>query len=604
MAGIFGLFFKDPIEIPAGVARTARQLLSINGKELTNLWQTRSCLLGVCRPMREGLLTTESISTNESLRIHAVHEGNLLNTQEIRHRLEREGHIFTASGDSEVLAHLSEGRRLDWELALRGSFSFAVWDEYEHRLRLAVDRCGAGCLYWVGDKDWLAFATTFQALQGMLLELGKEESGLSLPRSIRKWLDPGGWQVDLQTVKGYIATGCIAAPCSICKSVYTLPPAGRLTWKAGTEPYVEVWWTHRSQPHRRLSIQKAIPEFEQVFQEALPHYFNPANQAALCLSADPASFFLCREIFRLSRAGSGVHAFPSGEDSVLERGMTREWAASFPGEFQEHPVPAPTADETLQVVHEMSEPCGHPSAWNHFTALRTMSGISPSWLDGTGSDEVWSVPSPYRSRWRGGPSPLVLEMKHCCPDLPDCFEEGLLALETETEPFPFPLMKDMGGTDLDRIDSFRMGFSLPFLHLRPLHALASKNSVDIHHLWLDPILLEWMSRLPHGLKTSGRITHWLVRRVLQAGALPIPQSVLTLRKHRSTPPTGRWMSKNLARLFSDTVLDTRAMTAPLFHTPHLRQAFEANRAGVADLGQPLWSLLILELWLREHHLAV
>ncbi len=585
MSGIFGLFLKDSLEIHPGVARTASRLLSPCDDEETCHWQTQSCLLGVTRSRGMNPCTSNLLSKNESGRIHAVCEGTILNSHELSHALERAGHVVSGGGGAEILAHLGEGKQVDWELGLRGSFAFAIWDGYDHTLRLSVDRFGAKSLYWIGDEYWIAFASSLPALRGLMLEWGREAPGKVESPSLQARFEESGWRMDLQAVEGYLFSGCVRAPRSICQLVNSLPPAGRLTWRAGSEPSVEIWWTPRDHPKRMFSLRKAIPEFLQVFHETIPLYLDKGSSNLISLSADPASLFLSQETSLQEGIQCMACAFTGEEHGSREIQILHEMAASLPFEFREYPIPAPCDGDLPALVHPMSEPMGHPSVWNTFSTIKQAGSSQGSWVSNLGSDQVWEVTRPQETT------------------LPVGFWEGLLATDTGVN-MSLPRPEGNRTEDLDQLRLPKIGSILPYHQLRTLHALAAAHSLEVRLPWLDPVLFEWLAHLPRTLKTSGRISHWLLRKALQAGAYPIPQPLLTQKAISSEPPVDRWLSRNLASLFQETVLSSSAAVGPLFRTPRLRQAFEVNRADLVKLGQPLWTILILEIWLRENRLAL
>src|SRR5215218_2601851 len=110
------------------------------------------------------LVTGDQPLSNEDGRVTVVQNGELYNYRELRLELERAGHRFSTSGDTEVLAHLYEEHGERFAERLRGMFAVALWDSERGRLVLARDRYGIKPLYYREADGELAFASELRAL--------------------------------------------------------------------------------------------------------------------------------------------------------------------------------------------------------------------------------------------------------------------------------------------------------------------------------------------------------------------------------------------------------------------------------------------------------
>jgi asparagine synthase (glutamine-hydrolysing) len=92
--------------------------------------------------------------------------GAIYNFRELRSELERDGHRFRSSSDTEVLlrGYRSWGIN-DLVHRLRGMFAFAVWDEPGRRGFLVRDRLGVKPLCYAVHGQSLMFASTTEALR-------------------------------------------------------------------------------------------------------------------------------------------------------------------------------------------------------------------------------------------------------------------------------------------------------------------------------------------------------------------------------------------------------------------------------------------------------
>jgi asparagine synthase (glutamine-hydrolysing) len=153
------------------------------------------------------LETGDQPVANEDGSVQVVQNGEIYNYRELRHDLERAGHRFRTSGDTEVLAHLYEEHGLAFAARLRGMFAVAIWDARRRRLVLARDRFGIKPLAYRDHGDELAFASELRAL----------------PRG----------EIDLDALEAFLAFNVIPAPLTIFRGTRKLPPGHLLVWEDG-----------------------------------------------------------------------------------------------------------------------------------------------------------------------------------------------------------------------------------------------------------------------------------------------------------------------------------------------------------------------------------
>lgn len=177
---------------------------------------------------------------NETEDVWITYNGEIFNYIELREMLERRGHRFYTSSDTEVIVHLYEELGDKFVEELNGQFAFGLWDRQRKRLVLARDRAGILPLYYADVPGGVAFASEVKAL----LAGGQ----------VQARLDPQGLD-ELMTFWAPLP------PRTIFKGVKQLEPGHLLILegdKASTRPY---WrWTFPQQGEHRRGTQENLQQ--------------------------------------------------------------------------------------------------------------------------------------------------------------------------------------------------------------------------------------------------------------------------------------------------------------------------------------------------------
>lgn len=151
--------------------------------------------------------------SNEDESLWIVLNGEIFNYIELRRDLENLGHRFRTRTDTEVALHMFEQWGVDAFRQLNGQFALAIWDERNHQLFLARDRCGIIPLYYTLLGECLVFASEIKAI-------------LNFPGIAPEW-DP----IALAQVFTYWSP---VSPRSIFRGIQTLPPGTYANWAKHT----------------------------------------------------------------------------------------------------------------------------------------------------------------------------------------------------------------------------------------------------------------------------------------------------------------------------------------------------------------------------------
>jgi asparagine synthase (glutamine-hydrolysing) len=104
-------------------------------------------------------------------RYRIVFNGEIYNFKELRTALEKLGHSFNSSSDTEVILYAF----LEWGInsfnKLKGMFAFALADHHKNELYLVRDAQGIKPLYYYQQKEKLAFASEVKAFEKLPWDL-------------------------------------------------------------------------------------------------------------------------------------------------------------------------------------------------------------------------------------------------------------------------------------------------------------------------------------------------------------------------------------------------------------------------------------------------
>ncbi len=171
MCGIIAVKLQQGI-VETDKLQLALDTLHTRGPDGEGLWQSdsRQVALGHKRLSIIGLGNSQQPISNEDKTIHIVVNGEFYGFEEIRTKLEEQGHQFQTDSDSEIALHLYEQYGLDCLDYLRGEFAFVLYDEKKEQLFAARDRFGIKPLCYAIVENNLFIASQAKALFALGVE--------------------------------------------------------------------------------------------------------------------------------------------------------------------------------------------------------------------------------------------------------------------------------------------------------------------------------------------------------------------------------------------------------------------------------------------------
>ncbi len=563
--------------------------------------------------------------TNEDGRFMLVHDGEIFNAPDLKKVLVSRNHKFATKGGSEVILHLYEDHAAECVSALRGSFALAVWDEGTRALWLARDRLGKKPLYVAQTPGRLYFASE---LRGILA------------------LDEVVCDVDLEALDLYLVFQHVPAPRTIWQGVTKLQAGHSLVAHDGRVSVAPYWEPSISGE----SVGDMEDWGERVFNELFESVkvrMEAEVPIGVLLSGGIDSSIVAG-LMNLARPGQ-VKTFSMGleGDATSEVEIARRTARHFATDHHELIVRADPweAAQALAAAHD--EPFGDPASvplWYLTRFVREHVAVA---LTGDGGDEAFlgypryaaaettsrvdDTPSTARMAGRIGKkitdrllpdSRFKRKATRFLERLGEGPEERLLAFpstfsredrvryygealnERMTDPWqvlePYfkrsPWPKGAGAAAY--VDLFT---SLPDHQMAKVDAAAMGHSLEVRCPFMDHLLVETALSIPPSVRMENLKTKALLR---YAFLSLVPQEVLDREKAGFVLPVAGWLRGPLGDSARDLLLDTTGRSRGYFKPKAVEGLLADHAAGKADHAAKLWSLLMLELWHRNHGEAV
>jgi asparagine synthase (glutamine-hydrolysing) len=560
--------------------------------------------------------------SNEDGRIWLVFNGEIYNYKELRSRLVDKGHIFKSNADSETIIHLYEDYGKDCVKYLRGFFAFAVWDETKKLLLLARDRVGKKPLIYYHDEKNFCFASEFLALFASTL--------------VKK-------EINYEAIHYYLTFGYIAAPLTIYKNVFKLPPAHLLILKERTIKLERYWQLDYS---NKLNISEgdAAEEILKLIKEAVKIRLYSDVPLGAFLSGGIDSSTVVALMSQLS--GAKVKTFSIGfkEQDYSELEYARTIAKKFNTEHNEFIV-EPKALEILPLlVEHYGEPYADSSCIpTYYVAKETRKYVTVA-LNGDGGDELFAGYERYQAMlaseiYQKIPNFTKNIISNLFCSLPDSINSknrlrkirrffeavnlsrnqryfrwvGVFSDDLRDSLYSEDFKKKVQGNDplnlllpylnhpnglelLNRLLMTDTNTYLPNDLLVKVDIASMANSLEGRSPFLDHKLMEFVARLPAEYKMKRFIKKYILKKAIKG---LVPEKNVNRRKMGFGVPVGEWFRGDLKALLFETILSDKFFNRRYFNSEAIRNMVYKHINGQKDYALQIWALLMLELWHRR-----
>lgn len=637
MCGITGAVWSDPAkEVTAALLRQMTDCLRHRGPDGAGMFSEEYRLqppyetmpgvaLGHRRLSIIDLSTGAQPMANEDKTVWITFNGEIYNYADLRRRLEGAGHHFATDSDTETIIHLYEDEGLECFSHLNGMFAVALWDAPRRRLVLGRDRLGKKPLVYHHEPGRLLFASELKSL-------------LQVP-GLRRELDP-------EAIDAYLTYQYIPHPQTIFRGFRKLPP-GCLAVYQQDQLEVRPYWQPDFSAERRISRAQAVAELRELLTSAV----------ALRMRSDvPLGAFLSGGIdssivvaLMQQQAATPVKTFTIGFP-VKEYDESNYAAAVARHLRTDHHVleVRPDALTVLpQLAYHYDEPFADSSAiptWYLSQVTRAHVTVA---LSGDGGDELFAGYPRYKAvdlagRFDRLPWLRSLAAAGCWQWLPSSGRQKSLTRKAKrfSEAIRMPrelrylnwvgIFQETARADLYRQEFLAQLTTDPAEFLRrhwrrcgARDAVTCASLADLTtYLPCDLMTKVDIASMAHGLEVRAPILDYRV--VEFAAALPLwlkyrwgrgklllrdafghllPPEVFTRKKMGFGVPLDSWFRTDLKPLAADLLLANDSRCHAFFRPEAIQSLWDLHQQRQFDCSNRLWSLAMLEAWLRQWDVA-
>lgn len=543
-----------------------------------------------------------------------VFNGEIYNFRELRSELDKiaPGYAWKTTGDSEVILRAYGAWGEKCVEKFNGMFALAIWEPLTGSIFLARDRMGQKPLYFaLRPGRALAFASELAALRAV------------------PWIES---EIDLNSVAEYLQTGYIAAPATIYRGVAKLPPASwmRCTASGATEP------------RKYFDPNEIAPDERPATVESIKSAVVRAVGRQL-ISDVPLGCFLSGGIdssvialaMKKSLGNQPVLTFSIGFDEAEydETQYAAAVARHLGTDHRKFTVCPDAAEDLPKLAKVFGEPFGDSSALSTHYLSREMRGFVKVALSGDGGDELFGGYDRYRAmRWGNSGQKIPALFRRFAAALPSQHPKSTLAkarrfIAALGLPPPERYAEYVGLFDRDLAAQLFPAQSArrnivagAYAHFAGSRGLVQAALATDRITYLPEDLLTKLDRasMLHGLEVrSPFMDHELVRlaaglsteQLLKGGpkrmlreafTADLPEFVFRRRKMGFAVPIGQWLRESLRPMMEDLLGAKDSFASAHFQKKAWRDMIDNHCAKKADHSQRLYSLLMLELWWRQH----
>ena len=555
--------------------------------------------------------------TNEKFGLTIAFNGEIYNHKEIRKELEKIGHSFKSSSDTEVILAAFKEWGKECVKLFNGMFVFALYDSKNQELFIARDRAGEKPLFYYVDHKSISFSS--------------ELKGLIRNKKIVR-------EVDKKSLDCFLSFGFVPGKRCIYSGINKLEAGSWLTFNtlSGKLTFKKYWEIPNS-VNKFKRENNLLNRFDSLFNESVAKQLEADVPVGVLLSGGLDSSLVTAVASKQKSCIKTFNVRFPGFGKLDETEHARKIADYFDTEHIELDVSNPDPDLLIDLAKQFDEPIIDSSMIPTYMVSKEVRKHCTVALGGDGADELFGGYSHYERLLRLEKfirfipnRPLKLISNLILKTLPEDFngsnwvnsfqfnystKSPLVASYFNIDKRR-KLLKNLNNSDIGFAEELHNRISpsaddllgratrsdfLTYLVediLVKVDRASMMNSLEIRAPFLDYRIIEFaFSDIPSFLKVDG--THKKI--FLQRYARNIlPQNFIYGRKQGFSVPLSSWLKEGP---FRDFFYDILLAKESIFNKDEIIKTLNANDKGKNN-SEKIFGLAMFELWRKTNNASL
>lgn len=552
--------------------------------------------------------------------VWVVFNGEIYNFPELRRELEAHGHRFRTHCDTEVFVHGYKQWGDEVLNRCNGMFGVAIWDERRRRLLLARDQMGIKPVYYSLTSETLYFGSEIRPIRAVHSEPS---------------------DIDADAIALFLRYRYTPAPKTLFRGIQKLAAGEKLVIENG-RPILSRYYTLSPRPFApQPSDEEAAERLLELYKAAVKRHLISDVPLGLLLSGGMDSGLL---LGLMAQHGKSWPTFTVGYGETFtddELADARETAQFYGSEHHTVQIDRATFEAALPgIVDSLEEPVASSSIVPmNFVCKRAREVVKVA-LIGQGPDELFGgynrhLGVHYGGAWRSlpawtrsGAAGIVRRLGYGESSQRALYSLGeqdrlrrfqqvfsLVSDKSLTALFRPEVLPDGGKASagscwqeysealagLDELNAFQfleLRSSLPDELLMYGDKLSMANALEVRVPYLDREVVEHVQQFGARLKIRRTVRKWLHRAVARR-FLP-PEIVRRKKRGFAVNVVDQWFRESMQGRIRDYLADNTSLIYRYVRQAAVGDLLQQHASGAGNHHKILFSLVVLEQWLRTH----